>query len=146
MIKKQAPVFNGKRSSADLVEGAISQNTVRLAVSQLYASDESTTGYFTPDEMEDYIATVKVNPHGLTYFDILFENFQLGNKITSPLLTKIDRGGNEYLWVQFSKGEPTKVILLHGMYQFIKDYQKGVIRPDFDGYAVIEELRRLQKN
>lgn len=110
----------------------------------------STEGFFnqymTPDEVLEQRKELGKMPHGLDYTSIIFHNCSQGLRITSPLLLKKDKYGNEYFWTVFSNGAGSKAVLTEGFKAYLNDYQNGLIKPKFDYRALLEAALKAIPN
>lgn len=116
----------------------------RESTSKEYTLNQFFKDYMTPDEFESYIETLKRAPNGIRYTEIFFDGIKAGLKIITPLLLKKDRANNDYYWPTLSNSVGTKVILESGMPAFMSDIQNGLIKPNFDLYDLIEEMKNIQ--
>jgi hypothetical protein len=124
------------------VKSLIADREVKL--SNNLTSKQFIERYKTCDELMEYTYQLQESPNGTEYTETFFDHVQLGLKIVSPILTKYDKGGNKYTWLVFSNSVGTKVTLDDAIIAFIKDYQHGSIKPDFDFYDLVEEAKRQQ--
>jgi hypothetical protein len=102
--------------------------------------------YMTPDEVLDQRKELGKIPHGLDYTSIIYHNCSQGLRITSPLLLKNDKYGNEYYWTVFSNGAGSKAVLTEGFKAFLNDYQNGLIKPKFDYRSLLEAALKAIPN
>ncbi|WP_139180226.1 hypothetical protein [Pedobacter rhizosphaerae] len=125
------------RSVKDLFSDSVKDNK-DLSTEQFF------NRYMTADEVLDQRKELGKMPHGLDYTSIIFHNCCQGLKITSPLLLKTDRYGNQYFWTVFSNGAGSKAILTNGFKAFLNDYQNGLIKPEFDYRSLLEDALIMQ--
>jgi len=133
------------------IQGGIQKRSVKSLIADREVKQSNSLGvkqfiaqYKTCDEVLDFTYQLAESPNGTEYMETFMDHVKLGLKIVSPILTKYDKGGNKYTWLVFSNSVGTKVTLDDAMISFIKDYQHGLIKPDFDFYDLVEEAKRQQ--
>ena len=101
---------------------------------------EGEQSYFEPNDLVTYAQSLREVE--IEQLEQGFDCMQKGLRNIGSIVTRTDKGGRSYAYINFVKLNATvgiKFILESGMKKFILDYQDGKFRPGFSLEELVEE-------
>lgn len=112
-----------------------------MMTAQQFLSLKNETGYFTKDEFDVYINSLR--DRELAELEEFTQGIKDGYRMNNSLTTKTDRAGRLYVYCTLLKPNANpgyKIVTEGGMFQLLKDLQEGKTKIDFNLSDLVDEL------
>jgi hypothetical protein len=135
MMFSEEELTNLRSGKLDIIQLISARSNAGLAKvnASLFFEANNNEGYFNTSEFLTWIETL--SPSELKQLDLLLEYMRSGQKLNSLPYTRKDRMGRDYMWCKFvlpHANQDFKVVMGGKLEEFIKHYQQGLVKPNFD--------------